>query len=61
MRIKIKSKAVLLINGTKYIYEPGEYELDEHKAKLLIAAGYAEKINLVQKEEAKQRGRRVYK
>jgi len=44
MQVKVKEKAILIINGNKTVFEKGEYELEDNKALILINAGYAEKV-----------------
>ena len=44
MKIVIKEKAKLWINGKRFEFEEGIHELDDDKARILIQAGYATEI-----------------
>ena len=44
MKVKVINKTKLWINGREYIFEAGIHDVDEDKARILTASGYAEKI-----------------
>jgi hypothetical protein len=44
MKVLIKEKAMIWINGEEFSFEAGIQDIDDDKARILIEAGYAEKV-----------------
>ncbi len=44
MKVLVKEKVKIWVNGEEFIFEAGVQDVDEDKARILIEAGYAEKI-----------------
>jgi hypothetical protein len=52
MKVLVKEKVRIWVNGEEFIFEAGVQDVDEDKARILIEAGYAEKV-----EEKSKRGK----
>ena len=44
MKVLVKEKAKVWVNGEEFSFEVGVQDVDEDKARILIEAGYAEKV-----------------
>jgi hypothetical protein len=44
MKVLIKEKAKIWINGEEFSFDAGVQDIDDDKARILIEAGYAEKV-----------------
>ncbi len=44
MKVLIKEKVKVWVNGEEFSFEAGVQDVDEDKARILIEAGYAEKV-----------------
>jgi hypothetical protein len=44
MKVLIKEKAKIWINGEEFSFDAGVQDVDDDKARILIEAGYAEKV-----------------
>jgi hypothetical protein len=44
MKVLVKEKVRVWVNGEEFVFEAGVQDVDEDKARILIEAGYAEKV-----------------
>jgi hypothetical protein len=44
MRVLVKEKVKIWVNGEEFVFEAGVQDVDEDKARILIEAGYSEKV-----------------
>ncbi len=44
MKVLVKEKVRIWINGEEFVFEAGVQDVDDDKARILIEAGYAEKV-----------------
>jgi hypothetical protein len=44
MKVLVKGKAKIWVNGEEFSFEAGVQDVDDDKARILMNAGYAEKI-----------------
>jgi len=44
MKALVKEKVKVWVNGEEVVFEAGVQDVDEDKARILIEAGYAEKV-----------------
>jgi len=51
MKVLIKEKAKIWINGVEFSFEAGVQDVDDDKARILIEAGYAEKVDEPEKSK----------
>jgi hypothetical protein len=51
MKVLIKEKAKIWINGVEFSFEAGVQDVDDDKARILIEAGYAEKVEEPEKSK----------
>ncbi len=49
MKVLVKEKVKIWVNGEEFVFEAGVQDVDEDKARILIEAGYAEKIEETEK------------
>jgi hypothetical protein len=54
MRVLVKEKTKVWVNGEEFVFETGVQDVDEDKARILIEAGYAE---MVEEPEKTKKGR----
>jgi hypothetical protein len=54
MKVLVKEKVKIWVNGEGFVFEAGVQDMDEDKARILIEAGYAEKV---EEEEKPKRGK----
>jgi hypothetical protein len=52
MKVLVKEKVRIWVNGEEFIFEAGVQDVDEDKARILIEAGYAENV-----EEKSKKGK----
>ncbi len=51
MRVLVKEKVKVWVNGEEFSFEAGVQDVDEDKARILIEAGYAEKVEEPEKSK----------
>jgi len=51
MKVLIKEKAKIWINGKEFSFDAGMQDIEDDKARILIEAGYAEKVEEKKVEE----------
>jgi hypothetical protein len=44
MKVLVKKKVKIWVNGEEFSFEAGVQDVDNDKARILIEAGYAEKV-----------------
>jgi hypothetical protein len=44
MKVLVKEKVKIWVNGEEFGFEAGVQDVDDDKARILIEAGYAEKV-----------------
>jgi len=44
MKVLIKEKAMIWVNGEEFSFDAGMQDIEDDKARILIEAGYAEKV-----------------
>jgi len=44
MKVLVKEKVKVWVNGEEFSFEAGVQDVDDDKARILIEAGYAEKV-----------------
>jgi hypothetical protein len=44
MKVLVKEKVKIWVNGKEFSFEAGVQDVDDDKARILIEAGYAEKV-----------------
>jgi hypothetical protein len=44
MKVLVKEKVKIWVNGEEFVFEAGVQDVDDDKARILIEAGYAEKV-----------------
>jgi hypothetical protein len=44
MKVLVKEKVKIWVNGEEFVFEAGVQDMDDDKARILIEAGYAEKV-----------------
>jgi len=49
MKVLVKEKVKVWVNGKEFSFEAGVQDVDEDKARILIEAGYAEKVEETEK------------
>jgi len=54
MRVLVKEKTKIWVNGEEFVFEAGVQDVDEDKARILIEAGYAE---MVEEPEKPKKGK----
>ena len=54
MRVLVKEKIKVLVNGEEFVFEAGVQDVDEDKARILIQGGYAE---MVEEQEKTKKGK----
>jgi hypothetical protein len=54
MKVLVKEKTKVWVNGEEFVFEAGVQDVDENKARILIEAGYAE---MVEEPEKTKKGR----
>jgi len=54
MRVLVKEKTKIWVNGEEFVFEAGVQDVDEDKARILIEAGYAE---MVEEPEKSKKGK----
>jgi hypothetical protein len=54
MKVLVKEKVKIWINGEEFSFEAGIQDVDDDKARILIDAGYGEKV---EEPEKSKRGR----
>ncbi|MFZ8864071.1 MAG: hypothetical protein ACO2PP_26695 [Thermocrinis sp.] len=53
MRVLVKEKVKIWVNGEEFVFEAGVQDMDDDKARILIEAGYAEKVEEPEKPKRK--------
>ena len=54
MKVLVKEKVKIWVNGEEFSFEAGVQDVDDDKARILIEAGYAEKV---EEQEKPKKGR----
>jgi len=49
MKVLVKEKTRIWVNGEEFVFDAGVQDVDEDKARILIEAGYAEKVEETEK------------
>jgi len=49
MKVLVKEKVKVWVNGEEFSFEVGVQDVDEDKARILIEAGYAEEVEEAEK------------
>jgi len=44
MKVLVKEKTKVWVNGEEFVFEAGVQDVDDDKARILIEAGYAEMV-----------------
>jgi hypothetical protein len=51
MKVLVKEKVRIWVNGEEFSFESGVQDVDDDKARILIEAGYAEKVDEPEKSK----------
>jgi len=58
MKVLIKEKAKIWINGVEFSFDAGMQDIEDDKARILVDAGYAEKVEeKIEEQEKPKKGK----